>query len=400
MAIRFPRVLIACGLPTILAIVSYYWLRKRRKAVVLSSSPQHLSETHTPSAVEHSEEDLLLSADSLYSTPKQSSQEVFSAPAHPHIHTNSAKVTLDYDMQIKENNNCSPPKESGGREPTTTGQRVTDSQNNNSGADQTASNQTNHSSGVKRHQSCENSSNECNGNESPLNHMFSRCEDTIVFKLSNFSLNNHINDKLVEKRNSMNKESKCDKAIDESLEDSSGLTGVTGVQQKSESKPAVDTTVSSHDDNAECDDSTSITNDLNHITDSNDDHLNDHLCQNYSHDTTDCQHVQVLDNNRLITQQKEGSQHLTLDIGGDGLIMSQTNSIDNGSSICSSSASCLLTNGYDTCDVYQNYPDSISNGVYSPPHSAFSDVHSEVSFPDFPVDHLALLLLKAKSLWL
>ena len=176
------------------------------------------------------------------------------------------------------------------------------------------------------------------------------------------------------------KSSKCDKPIDESIIDGCGLTGAQHKSElkselNSEPQPAITTTVNSHTDNIECKDSTSINNDLNNANDS----IEDHLCENNNNETNDCQHIQVFDSTQLMAKQKESAQHLTLDIGGDGLIMSQTNSVDNASSVCSSSASCLMTNGYDTGDMYHNYPDSVSNGVYSPPHSAFSDVHSEVS---------------------
>ena len=373
MAIRLQRVLIACGLPTILAIVSFYWLRKRRKAVIHNSSPEESSkETESIADFVTETDHSFMSCNSLAKQLKISSEkEVFISNSN---RSESNCLHLDnYAMQLRDNNNCSPTTErTNACNAGSDQQFVSDNNSTNSMANQIESNNSNQSTGIKlRQTNCEN--NECNGNESQFDRNYSNIsDDNIVFKLSNFSLNNEINDKDIQSKenekniNSVKRDSNCDKCIEEV--DSYGQN-----RSKSVSEP-INTTVSSHKDNSDSNDCKSITKAL----------INDNLSESNDNKSNDCQHIQVIDSPQLIEAHKQKSNEISVEVNNcgktiDGLTMSQTNSIDNNtSSACSSSASCLMTNGYETGDMYHNYPDSVSNGVHSPPHSAFSDVHSEV----------------------
>ena len=378
MAIRLQRVLIACGLPTILAIVSFYWLRKRRKAVTHSSSPEHSSK-EAKSTI-----DLVLETNKSFMSSNSIANQLKISLENHTLKTNQKdncclQLSDSSAMQLRDNKNCSQSAETTTSYDSSNGQQFISTENNstNPTANQNESNNSNHSSGIKRQMNCENNGNECNENESELNCNYSNIsDDNIVFKLSNFSLNNDINDKVIESkenilndesiRNSTKRDSNCDKSMEE--------VHNFGQNRLKSVSDSIDANVSSHNDNNDRNDSKSITNAL----------IENNLSETKDKDRSDGQHIPALDS-QLIDAQKQNSNQISVEVSNcgnntsDGLIMSQTNSIEhNTSSACSSSASCQMTNGYEAADMYHNYPDSVSNGVHSPPHSAFSDAHSEV----------------------
>jgi hypothetical protein len=344
MAIRLQRVLIACGLPAIIAIVSFYWLRKRRKAVTDSRSL--LKQSIKPS--NKSLDSIVV--EKLENLTTNQSETCCDSP----------QIDIQYRMQLRDNNNSSTASNATNACNASVRQDF-NSQTTTPTNTQIENIETNIGFELKRQLKSQNNGDKYtpNGNEFICNYshvsenkMVAKVSDSKSFDSEDICSIKESNDETVDILNS--RDSTCDKSFEQK----------DSVDEKISCFIGGKANVVSHNDN----NSKSI---IEIIDDPN--------CETKVLSTEDYQQSQshpVMVSNIPIEVSNCSS---------DAFLMSQTNSIEASSSACSSSASCLMANGYEG-DVYHNYPDSVSNSAidHSPPHSAFSDVHSEVSIPFIP----------------
>ncbi|CAG2107305.1 unnamed protein product [Medioppia subpectinata] len=415
MAFRFQRVLIACSLPTILAIVSFYWLRKRRKAIdIHSESPEHTSTTTPAIDTIDSNTPKLFTRLPQHSEPIDIRKSVSLQTQSSQTYCDLRSFDTEYEaMKLKDNKTS---RSAAADIPT---KLVSDT---NSTAVRLDRMDSNYRSEQKRQLNCqtiEDTDSECKKrSDNELNNKYSVTDEKIMVKLANLSLNkddnkdiqscngfeingNNNEDKKSTKRDSL----KCDKHC---MED------ISYISDQKESSNGFEANVSSHNDSESSNDYTN--------------QCKPNGCNNGSvHEETISETNNTINNNNntnskqvvldSIDAQNQNhsicpSNEITIEVNvcptGDvntPTMSSPPHAVDNnnGSSTCSSSASqCLLmTNGYESGDIYHNYPDSVSNGeTHSPPHSAFSDVQSEGSSDSgkggsdilhaTPVEHRAL----------